>query len=132
MAAIDFPAEAQAALVLAWELADSALTPAVMNFRPSNAYNAASGATVTTWGATVNGKKVFKWDQKLTRPDTGDRRSEGQAARLYKTMVLVRAVDIGAEVPAADSMIEMEGAQWQVAEVSTPPTATFFILTVRK
>jgi hypothetical protein len=129
---IDFPAEAQAALVEAWELCDSALTAATMRFRPSNAYTPSTGANVVTWGAEITGKKVLKWEQELKRPDTGDRRNEGQAARLTETKVLIRDLDITPEVPAADSEIEMAGSRWKVASVETPPTAAFYVLTVRK
>lgn len=132
---IDITSDVASALVEIWEMmADepNVLFSCVMKFRPAQSYDPASGVNTPTWGATVSDKKVFKWDQKQTRPEAGDRRSEGQQPRLSKTKIIVRQVDVGAEVPAADSLFEIGGETWKVAEVETPPTATFWIITLRK
>ena len=132
MSAPDFNAEAAAALVDAWTVAESVLTAVTMKFRPTASYTAATGVTVNTWGATISDKKVFKWDAKVKKTDAGDRRTEGHSARVTTTKVLVRDVDITPEVPAADMLFEIAGQEWKVASVETPPTGTFYIVEIRK
>lgn len=130
--ALDIPAIAAAALVTAWDTAASVLSAATIRFRPTNTYVPATGATTSTWGAEITGKKVFKWEENTDRRSRNARMTEGLDARLSTTKILIRAVDIGAEVPAPNMEIEISGEVWKVEKVNKQPTDTFYIAEVRR
>jgi hypothetical protein len=121
-----------AGLVTAWDLCDQILSAVTIKFRPTNTYNPTTGANVVTWGASVTGKKVLKWEEKTGKDSTRDRDTQGSQTRLTTTKILLRTVDIGAEVPAPDMVILIGSDELKIAAIHPQVSPTFYILEVRK
>lgn len=124
---MNIPAIARAALVTAWEAADSALVDATIRTGPTTEYSPDTDSTATTWAAETECRVLFYSQEEGREVPASDPKAQQRSA-----MVLVRRVDIEPATPGLADEVEVASVAWKIIKVETPPADAIQIFTLSR
>lgn len=112
---------------LAWQLAATALAPAIVYSSPTGVYDATADTTATTWGSVTPDLLALVWDEQEIQAE--DKPSFPGCT--HKAKMMFRQSDL-AVAPTSASEIDVGAVpvRWRATLVETPPAQAIYIVDV--